>query len=127
MAVGLQARPLGGRVAEFRTLGDCMMFRFFPSSREGWLALSVLAPKTYVVTAYPFFLLCLNFAPRNRAASAWGFALLLGYLASFIWLAFGGLCQKLFGRTDRVRSTALFAVLALGCIWMLWPSLYGGF
>ena len=91
------------------------------------MALGVLAPKTYVLAAGPLFLLCLQFAPRNRLGSDWGFVILLGYLGSFIWLAFGGLCQKLCGNPDRAQSTALVAVLALLFIWLLWPSLYGGF
>jgi hypothetical protein len=107
--------------------GDTMSTPIFPRSREAWLALGVLPPKTYVLTAYPLFLVCLQFAPRNRAATSWALALLLGYLGSFIWLTLGALCQLLWGGRPRAQNTAVVAVLALVFIWLLRPALYGGF
>ena len=104
-----------------------MNARSLPRSSQSWLALGVLPPKTFAVAAYPMFMLCIQLAPRDGAVRSWAFALLLGYVLSFIWLVLGCLGQIWFGSSDGAKSTGWLSILALLLIWRLWPSLYGGF
>jgi hypothetical protein len=99
----------------------------FPSTADGWVALSLFPFKLYVLMALPFLWLFCHLmhlvGPRfahMRFPEA-TFAISEGYVLCLAVLLFGALMQALFSRRGRSHQTVLVFALGVFLLWMLRP------